>query len=217
MSILTESAPAVSVIRCDGVQRGRPDVKEVAFVFGDNGEALPSLTILSNRWSRREVFRDQDTYAVEEIPGNIDGRTFLLHRSAESIDADLEAGIDAPDTRYGVFIARNGQDDVCECRGNAARGYCKHVSVIRHLVESGHVDEPGSDCPIQMFPTPEQPSTTRCLTRQVLSRSSPIEPRRPRRKVNLTDVALPQARARTLTNRFPRRGGGWWTGRRSSR
>ena len=147
---------SLSVLQCVRVRNGEEVKKDLAFVYRDNGEALPLLTIFSNWSPRREVFREQDTYAVEEVPGNIDGRTFLLNRSAESIEADLKAGIDDPDTRYGVFVSRNGQDDLCECRGHAAHARCKHVSVIRHLVESGHIDEPGADAPVEKFPSPAQ-------------------------------------------------------------
>src|SRR4051812_12868423 len=107
-------APSVNIIRCPRIHQGRPVVKELAFTYQDTGETLPQLTILSDWSVRADAFRDIAHYAVEEVPAGVDGRTFLLHRSPEDIGADREAGVDDPDVRYGVFVSRNGQDDLCE-------------------------------------------------------------------------------------------------------
>lgn len=135
------STPRPSVLTCSRIHKGQPSTVEVGYLYTDNGEGLPTLAIFG-RWSkRREEFRDVATYTVEEIPTGIDGRAFLLHRDPADIAKD---GPDA-DSYYGVMIARNGQDHLCECRGHQAHAHCKHVDVIRRLVECGHIDHPEAD------------------------------------------------------------------------
>lgn len=156
MSTLPARAASLNTVSCDRIRHGRPVKEDIAFTYRDAGKNLAELTMFSDWSVRREVFRDVSTYAVEEVWIGMEGRSFLLHRSEADIEADRKAGIGDPDTRYGVFVARNGQDDLCECRGFAAHCRCKHVSIVRHLVEAGHIDRPGSDAPVEQFPSPEQ-------------------------------------------------------------
>jgi hypothetical protein len=37
---------------------------------------------------------------------------------------------------YGVLIS-NEQDQLCECRGHAAHGRCKHVEALKALLAGG--------------------------------------------------------------------------------
>jgi hypothetical protein len=62
---------------------------------------------------------------------------------ARARQADVAAGGPDADTFYGVFVARNGQDHTCTCRGFQAHGRCRHHDSIRELLEAGHIDHPG--------------------------------------------------------------------------
>ena len=140
------------------IRNGQPAKHEISVTYQDRGPAygLPLLHLFSGGWSTRKAdFCEKNVYTVEEIPTGMDGRAFLLHRDEEAVAKDIAAGREQ-EARYGVLIARNGQDDLCECRGFTAHGRCKHVSAMRGLIEGGHIDEPGQDAPVDSFPSPEQ-------------------------------------------------------------
>ena len=123
-------------------------------VLQDTGEGLPVLHLFQGGWSNRTAnFRGKDRYTVEEINTGMDGRAFLLHREPEAIAKSADKC-----DRYGVLIARNGQDDVCECRGFESHGRCKHVTALRGLIEAGHIDLTTATATPRAvtFPTPEQ-------------------------------------------------------------
>jgi hypothetical protein len=136
----------------DCIRNGKPAKTELQVVYRDDGHGLPLLSLFRDGWSNRKAdFRGRDSYDVEEINTGMDGRAFLLHRTPEAIAKSSDST-----QRYGVLIARNGQDDLCECRGFEKGGYCKHVNAMRGLIEAGHIDRPGEDAPVDAFPSPEQ-------------------------------------------------------------
>jgi hypothetical protein len=68
-------------------------------------------------------------YKVEElvVGGAFDGRGFRVTRE------------DTGDV-YDVFLSRNGQDDLCDCRGFSAHGHCKHRDGLKTLLRCGALD-----------------------------------------------------------------------------
>lgn len=68
-------------------------------------------------------------YVVSEFPTGWDGRGFLL--------AKLTGGTDTTRESYSCFVARNGQDEQCECKGFTRHGTCKHVDAVRALIGNG--------------------------------------------------------------------------------
>lgn len=77
-------------------------------------------------------------YEVNEFPAD-DGRAFELVKGGKK------------PASYTVFIARNGQDDSCECwdsiRNASYSGPCKHVSEMRKQLEAGNLDRPEAGFP----------------------------------------------------------------------
>ena len=69
------------------------------------------------------------SYAVTEFPTGWDGRGFLV--------AKLTSGSDRTEEAYSCFLARNGQDRQCECKGFAYAGHCKHLASLAALIEAG--------------------------------------------------------------------------------
>lgn len=132
------------VVQAPRVRNSQPVKAELVVRYTDDAPGLlPVLVILSNYSPGKFKYRGRDVYHVEEIVNGMDGRAFLLHRTADAIDA---GGLEA-DERYGVLISRNPGNDLCECRGHASRGYCKHVSALRGLIEAGHIDHPEAGRP----------------------------------------------------------------------
>ena len=70
--------------------------------------------------------RSHCRYRVEEFPAD-HGRGFMLFK--------VDAGSDASEERYSCLVARHG--GLCECRGFAATGRCKHLAALVTLVEAG--------------------------------------------------------------------------------
>lgn len=84
---------------------------------------------------------DVGDYSVSEFPTRWDGRAFRLAKG---------------ETVYNVFLARNSQDNLCDCIGFESRGCCKHVDSLRHLLLQGLVDDPQEGFPNCPHPSPEQ-------------------------------------------------------------
>lgn len=74
-----------------------------------------------------EEGRDTETYTLTEEPTDWDGRAWRCHKFG------------AP-AAYDVFLARNGQDDACDCAGGTYHGgrtRCRHVLAVRAALENG--------------------------------------------------------------------------------
>lgn len=71
------------------------------------------------------VGKDEGYYAVREIPCEIGGRGFAVHR--------LGLG-----TLYHVRVGEPA-DCSCECKGFLRHGHCKHVQGLRALLEAGQL------------------------------------------------------------------------------
>lgn len=108
----------------------------VATLTDKNPLNLPTLEIQQGR--------EVDSYIVEEYTPDVlfDGRAFQLKKP----DGEV----------YSVFLARNGQDNLCCCRGFESKGHCKHIDSLRGLCDTGEIVEPGSDREESPWPTPEQ-------------------------------------------------------------
>jgi hypothetical protein len=90
--------------------------------------------------------RDVQIYTVDEFPVGgpaWDGRAFRLTK-------------DSTGEHYSCFVARNGQDHLCECRGFEAHGHCRHVDALKRLIDTGRLDHPEADRPVEPWPSPEQ-------------------------------------------------------------
>jgi hypothetical protein len=137
------------VIDAPRVRNGQPVKAEIVTRYVDDGRGLPLVVILS-KWSPGPCrYRAKDVYRCEEIP-TPDGRGFMFHRSAEAVERD-------PDhvERYGVFIAYTGEtSNLCECKGHASRGYCKHVDALKGLLAAGHIDRVEADRPVEALAGP---------------------------------------------------------------
>lgn len=66
-------------------------------------------------------------YRVEESPADMPGRSFTLVK--------VDAGSDKSEGHYSCFVGTHGQR-LCDCRGFAATGSCKHISSILSLIEA---------------------------------------------------------------------------------
>jgi hypothetical protein len=71
------------------------------------------------------VGETQAFYTVHEIPCQIGGRGFAIHR--------LGLG-----NLYHVRVG-TAEDCSCECMGFLAHGYCRHILGLRALVEAGRL------------------------------------------------------------------------------
>jgi len=69
--------------------------------------------------------RCHQTYEVSEFPADFAGRAFTLKKADGS-------GF------YSVFIGA-GSERICDCRGHAAHGRCKHASALEALVQNGQI------------------------------------------------------------------------------
>lgn len=126
------------VVTVDRVTGGEVLPTDIVVGWTDvSPDTLPTLTV-HQRWSAKQHrWMESTSYAVAEIPvGNgFDGRGFTLVKLATTEDGD-----EVPtDEHYGVFVARNGQDDLCDCKGHTYSRCCKHVDAMRHLIERGVV------------------------------------------------------------------------------
>jgi hypothetical protein len=70
-------------------------------------------------------------YAVSEFATGWDGRAFALVKLTE--------GSDPTEERYHCFLARNGQDRRCDCKGFVYAGHCKHLSALATLIDAGQL------------------------------------------------------------------------------
>jgi hypothetical protein len=89
--------------------------------------------------------RASTAYAVAEFGTPWEGRAFLLTRR------EPDAGGAA--VSYNVFCHRGRQDNLCDCRGFARHGNCKHVSACFALIENQWLDLP----PANAAETPGSP------------------------------------------------------------
>ena len=77
-----------------------------------------------------ETDRAGCVYRVEEFPTGWDGRGFRLVKVA--------GGTDGAADNYACFVARNGQDRQCECRGFLRwGGSCKHLDALMACIGNG--------------------------------------------------------------------------------
>jgi hypothetical protein len=131
------------VVQAPRVRNGQPVTSDLVVRYTDDDPGrLPLLTILGRYSQRHAWFRDRDVYRVGEIPA-AGGRAFLLYRGVEAVETDPDH-----DERYGVFIAYCGEtSDLCECKGHAAHGRCKHVDALKALLAAGHIDRPEAGRP----------------------------------------------------------------------
>jgi hypothetical protein len=90
----------------------------------DNPKSLPPAGVLTIKSKRAYT-----SYVVCEFPADMPGRAFHL--------AKLTEGTDPTEERYSCFLASNGQDRLCECKGFAYAGHCKHLLAISTLLEAG--------------------------------------------------------------------------------
>lgn len=133
----------INVIDAPAIRKGEKSTKQIAYILSDSGEGLPELAILSEWRPTLERFRDVASFHVEEVitGDGFDGRGFMLHRSPEAVVKD---GPDA-ESYYCTFISRNGQDDHCSCIGCQKHGHCKHLTVLRRVIENGLLEDPRHD------------------------------------------------------------------------
>lgn len=71
------------------------------------------------------------SYRVEEFPTGHAGRGYMLFK--------LNAGSDKTEERYAVLTTAHGLGVLCECRGFAAHGKCKHLSAVETLIRNGQL------------------------------------------------------------------------------
>ncbi len=68
-------------------------------------------------------------YAVEEFVSD-HGRAFMLFK--------LGAGSDKTEERYGCVVGAHGVQ-MCECKGFAFSGSCKHLEAVKTLLAAGQL------------------------------------------------------------------------------
>ena len=106
---------------------------------GTGSDVLGVMSLVEHP-SRVKVARC--SYVLSEVPTAWDGRAFHLKK------AKGDAGKDADNTDYDVFIGRNRQDRQCQCKGFLRWDWCKHVGGVLALIDGGQLppDEPAC-CP----------------------------------------------------------------------
>jgi hypothetical protein len=75
------------------------------------------------------VGKESADYYVRELPA-ADGRGFEVEK------IDLQVALEDR-TAYHVYLAANGQDRSCECRGFCRWGHCKHSDGLSALIANG--------------------------------------------------------------------------------
>jgi hypothetical protein len=85
------------------------------------GPAAGVLTIKQPRGYTR--------YVLCEFGTPWDGRAFHLSK--------IDAGTDPSEEAYSCFVARNGQDRRCECKGFERWANCKHLAALIDLIQNG--------------------------------------------------------------------------------
>lgn len=69
-------------------------------------------------------------YAVTEFPADMPGRAFMLTKA--------DAGTDSTEERYACFVGARGAN-LCECKGFAYAGRCKHLTALATLIAAGQL------------------------------------------------------------------------------
>jgi hypothetical protein len=128
-----------ATLECNRVRKGQPVTEKIAVDYRDDLDGLPELIIHSAFRPTQGLYREIDSYRVEEIPTWDNARAFLLHRSPEAIAAD-------PDhvERYGVLV-EGPESHRCECKGFERTGRaCKHIEAMKFILGNRHIviDEP---------------------------------------------------------------------------
>jgi hypothetical protein len=102
----------------------KSDPKGAGIDFAPAAEGSGGLLVVKQK-------RVYTTYAVSEFPTGWDGRAFALTKLTE--------GSDPTEERYFCFLARNGQDRRCDCKGFSYAGHCKHLSALATLIDAGQL------------------------------------------------------------------------------
>lgn len=90
------------------------------------GGSLPPAGVLTIKQKRIYT-----SYVVCEFPTDWQGRGFHL--------AKLDEGSDKTEESYSCFVAKNGQDKRCDCKGFVYAGHCKHLASLQALIEAGRL------------------------------------------------------------------------------
>lgn len=125
------------------VHTARPTFTEVL-------PAAPGVTPAAVRWTPGcragtgllaiQARRCPCEYLVAELPCGWDGRAVRMAKVEGSPGSDAEA------ESYDVYVARNGQDRRCCCRGFERWGRtCKHIQALEALLANGWLDLEGAD------------------------------------------------------------------------
>jgi hypothetical protein len=73
--------------------------------------------------------RNRCSYVLCEFPADFAGRAFMLTK--------LDAGTDKAEERYSCFVARDGKNRLCECKGFHFAGHCRHLEALDALLANG--------------------------------------------------------------------------------
>lgn len=83
--------------------------------------------LLTIRTVRPRAGDQIDTYTVSEFSSDL-GRGFRL--------------VKADGTVYSACLGATAADTVCDCKGNASHGHCKHVEALGQLATTGRLAKP---------------------------------------------------------------------------
>ena len=98
----------------------------ITFIKPEGIEAVCGKLVIESRGTHVE-------YRLTEFSCGWDGRAFYLTKLTEGTDSESES--------YDCFVARNGQDKRCDCKGFIyGKGRpCKHLESIAALLANGWI------------------------------------------------------------------------------
>lgn len=89
----------------------------------------------------RGVRVEEDGRIVLRVGKNVTAYTCTEFPVGEPYDGRAFKLVKPDGEHYNVFLARNGQDDSCDCMGYVAHTTCKHRDSLRCLLSRGLLDD----------------------------------------------------------------------------
>lgn len=109
------------------VRDGQAATKPMLFEFSTDISGCV-LTVYTNWKKLKKRWGSVRRYVVEEVPNDMHGRAFRIHRDAEAVEAD---GI----RFYNCLVSTGRGPDLCDCMSGLKSGYCVHMQSMRWFME----------------------------------------------------------------------------------
>src|SRR5262245_44844946 len=120
MAILVKDCDALAIVARHPAARCTPIATQTQAKRQPQTQVEYDAPVLAIRKAVGNGKGTEELYDVAEFPTGWEGRAFHLTK-------------DRTGEEYDVFVARNGQDNLCSCIGFESRGVCKHHDALRSL------------------------------------------------------------------------------------